>query len=404
MATTPKWISFDLFQKVLKSYIHENVQLLTFSTANAVPDGDNYTSDLFRTTLFYMDPKKNTKNSLSVIVKCGNEDGGTKTDLAKKLQLFEKEIEMFANTFPAIYKILGENYTLSSKCLYASTDPHSVIIFEDLTTVGFQMLPRHVGFDLEHCFKVVEKMAQMHAASVIMYEENPSSVKCYREGLYADNDTVRAWVKAGYSAVIDACSRWPGYEKYAYKLEALGNEALERGFEASRKRPRGFHVLNHGDLWVNNMMFSYDSADTKVKDMKFVDFQMNIFTSPAIDLHYFLATSTRIEVKVNCIEIILDYYYAQLLANLTKLRYSLEKVPTREEFKGDYSSRAFYGFMGAATVLAFVKASGRKDASFENIIKDDSLEGFRYHAYNNSRYRQHMEFLLPYYDSFGIFD
>lgn len=89
---------------------------------------------------------------------------------------------------------LGENYTLSSKCLYASTDPHSVIIFEDLTTVGFQMLPRHVGFDLEHCFKVVEKMAQMHAASVIMYEENPSSVKCYREGLYADNDTVRAWV------------------------------------------------------------------------------------------------------------------------------------------------------------------------------------------------------------------
>lgn len=70
---------------------------------------------------------------------------------------------------------------------------------------------------------------------------------------------------------------------------------------------------------------------------------MNIFTSPAIDLHYFLATSTRIEVKVNCIEIILDYYYAQLLANLTKLRYSLEKVPTREEFKGDYSSRAFYG-------------------------------------------------------------
>lgn len=61
--------------------------------------------------------------------------------------------------------------------------------------------------------------------------------------------------------------------------------------------------------------------------------------------------------------------------------------------------------MGAATVLAFVKAdANRADASFENIIKDPSREGFRYHAYNNERYRKHMEHLLPYYDSFGILD
>lgn len=60
--------------------------------------------------------------------------------------------------------------------------------------------------------------------------------------------------------------------------------------------------------------------------------------------------------------------------------------------------------MGAATVLAFVKTENRQDASFENIIKDDSKEGFRYHAYNNERYRLQMEFLLPYYDNLGILD
>lgn len=71
----------------------------------------------------------------------------------------------------------------------------------------------------------------------------------------------------------------------------------------------------------------------------------------------------------------------------------------------DYYKRVFVGLMGAATVLAFVKAAkGRTDASFENIIKDESKEGFRYHAYNNERYRKHMEHLLPYYDSFGILD
>lgn len=107
-------------------------------------------------------------------------------------------------------------------------------------------------------------------------------------------------------------------------------------------------------------MFSYDSQG-KLKDMRFVgdmsrnlcyiadwgdlqiDFQMNIFSSPAIDLHYFIATSTKIQVKLDHIEIILDHYYAQLIANLARLQYSLERVPSREQFKKDYNYRAFYG-------------------------------------------------------------
>jgi hypothetical protein len=182
--------------------------------------------------------------------------------------------------------ILGDRYTLSSKCLLASNEPHAVIVLEDLTTSGFQMFPRHIGFDLEHCFRVVEKLAQMHAASVIMYDKDPSLVKRYGEGLYADNAMIREWVitiviiiarsinhcfkvSAGYSALSDACSRWPGFEKYGYKLTALGDEALERGFRATRRKLGGFHVLNHGDLWVNNMMFSYDTNNT-LKDMRFV--------------------------------------------------------------------------------------------------------------------------------------
>lgn len=157
--------------------------------------------------------------------------------------------------------------------------------------------------------------------------------------------------------------RVPGFEKYGYKLQALGEEALDRGFRAQKRKLGGFNVLNHGDLWVNNMMFAYH-PDGKLKDMRFVrcpnsapwifhnplwqiDFQMNIFTSPAIDLHYFIATSTKIQVKLDHIEIILDHYYAQLIANLAKMQYSLERVPSREQFKKDYNYRAFYGTIQA---------------------------------------------------------
>lgn len=78
-------------------------------------------------------------------------------------------------------------------------------------------------------------------------------------------------ITAGFTGLIDACSRWPGFEKYGYKLEALGlNEILRRGFKSIKRKFGGFHVLNHGDLWVNNMMFSYDNITSKLKDMRFV--------------------------------------------------------------------------------------------------------------------------------------
>ncbi|ENN77501.1 hypothetical protein YQE_06027, partial [Dendroctonus ponderosae] len=418
----PVWFTKELFQNALRIF-HQNsdIHVLDVSTKDAIPAGENYTSDLFRSTIKYRCSKSGRIEVISVIVKCANEEGGVKENLEKELNLFEKEAEMFGRTFPAMYDVLGgmrnvfcslktncwvsgSFYTLSSKCLLTSLVPHKIIILEDLTALGFNVLPRHIGFDLEHCFLVVEKLAQMHAASVIMYENDPSLVKLYSEGLYGNNPLTRDWVAAGYKGLIDACSRWPGFEKYGYKLQALGEQALDRGFRAQKRKLGGFNVLNHGDLWVNNMMFAYH-PNGNLKDMRFIDFQMNIFTSPAIDLHYFIATSTKIQVKLDHIEIILDHYYAQLIANLAKMQYSLERVPSREQFKKDYNYRAFYGLMGAATVLAFVKAAeGRTDASFENIIKDESPEGFRYHAYNNERYRKHMEHLLPYYDSFGILD
>lgn len=52
--------------------------------------------------------RSNKEHIISVIIKCGNEDGGTKQDIANKLHLFEKEAEMFNKTLPAMYDILGE--------------------------------------------------------------------------------------------------------------------------------------------------------------------------------------------------------------------------------------------------------------------------------------------------------
>lgn len=74
-----------------------------------------------------------------------------------------------------------------------------------------------------------------------------------------------------------------------------------------------------------------------------MDYQLILFTSPAIDLHYFWTTSPRLEVRKVHLGTILDHYYSELLRNLSNFKYPIERIPTKKQFLDDWKSKAFYG-------------------------------------------------------------
>ena len=62
------------------------------------------------------------------------------------------------------------------------------------------------------------------------------------------------------------------------------------------------NVLNHGDFWINNMMFQYDgTATTNPQDIRLVDLQICRFSSQALDLQYFVVTSIQEQVRAKII-------------------------------------------------------------------------------------------------------
>ncbi|KAB0805583.1 hypothetical protein PPYR_02553 [Photinus pyralis] len=402
--TTPHWVSKDLIQTALRSYFgNQELAVMGYSSSAAVPVGDNYTSDIFRTVVTFQTDTSGNRGTISMIMKCSPVEKKEMLELTRQEQYFAKEIEVYKTTLPAIYDTLGEYFTLSAKFIYYTEKPHTLLMFEDLGKLGFQMHNRQTGFDLNHCLLVAEKIACLHAASLVLHEKHPGLYKAFDRGIFSKNEMITVWITRAFESLIKACSTWPGYEKYSKKLQAILDRVVDRAIWCSSPKLGSFKVLNHGDAWVNNFLFSYDS-EGKLKDCKFVDYQLVIFSSPAIDLHYFWTTSPKMEVRREHLDTILDRYYSKLLYTLASLNYSLERIPTKKQFLKDWKSRSFYGLLAAAAILPLVKASSRNDASFEDLMADDSEDSFRYHAYNNERYRKHMEYLLPFFDDLGALD
>ncbi|KAF2886932.1 hypothetical protein ILUMI_19241 [Ignelater luminosus] len=339
----PEWVSRELLQNALREFFsNKDIQILGYTSSAAVPAGDNYTSDLFRTSITYRTGQNGNRDAISVIIKCSPEAREQMRQLVAEIRMFEIEAEMYMKTLPALQKIIGDTCSLSAKFIYFTKVPYRIIMFEDLAPLGFRMYDRQQGFDLEHCLMVIDKMACQHAASVVLHEKDPVLIADYKVGLYSSNSMIAGWVMTGWDALTQATAKWPGYEKYSCKLKVLREKVITKTVATLERKLGAFHVLNHGDAWVNNFLFSY-TPKGKLKDFRFVDYQMVVYSSPAIDLHYFWATSPKMEVRKEHLDTILDRYYAQLLHNLSRFQYSLERVPTRSQFLKDFESKAFYG-------------------------------------------------------------
>lgn len=158
---------------------------------------------------------------------------------------------------------------------------------------------------------------------------------------------------------------WPGFDGYARKLAALRPHLLERGRRAFDAKPGQFHTLIHGDIWLNNSMYTYRSADgadstvdgdnttiittdssssssERPDRTMLVDFQFCCWTSPTIDLHYFFNTSLREELRLHHQDELLQCYHGWLTATLAALGYA-GHVPTLLEFHVDFMQNSFYG-------------------------------------------------------------
>ncbi|KAJ9581051.1 hypothetical protein L9F63_023775 [Diploptera punctata] len=367
----PSWLNDAFLETALKSEdVHGDLKVTSCKIVRATSPGDNYLSLIYRATV--QTTTRGRSESRSLIIKCQPQEGFLK-EMTNKYRFFELEAEMLKDVLPAMHKLLEEanieNFSpFCAKHLYSRFGPPAqVIVLEDLKESGFQMAERTAGLDREHCMIVMNKIAQFHAASLVLKQRNPQLLEAFLNP--CTNDMLVNEFDFFESYMSDLCdeinTRCEYLKEYIGKIRMIGERGAKRFTEGKSRREGEFCVLAHADLWVNNMMFRYVKESRQLTDMRFVDYQLSLWTSPTVDLLYFLNSSPAMDLLEDQTEFI-ERYHRVLGETLCALGYQHLHI-TLEHLNELLESRGYFGMLSVFSIRNVVLSDDESRINLDDL-------------------------------------
>lgn len=363
----PIWLNTGFLTSILKEK-NMDAEIINYKLAAAVLGGNNYSSRMWRVKITYKDGGDEVK-STSVMVKAPVPDGVIK-DMTDEGNYVEKEFRFYSEIVPKMYSI-KENTDITPKS-YSSPIP-DVIVLEDLKETGYSMCDRFEQLDFDHCRMLMNTIATYHALSVAVAKENLDLVKNVgKEHIFVignkhpEYDDVLRKCLIAFSKAI---KNWKGLERFQYISEDKMDLVINKYSEIFTPRKR-FNVLNHGDLWTNNILFKYNE-DGNVIGAKLVDFQLCAYASPGVDLNYFIWSSVQQDVRDNRIEELKAIYLDTLNYNLEEL--GCKERLSKEQLEEELEFARFVGFLVLFFVLPFIVADPEDNIHLqvEDLVNED---------------------------------
>ncbi|XP_030374816.1 uncharacterized protein LOC115624328 [Scaptodrosophila lebanonensis] len=401
----PEWINETYFKKLLRRELSDFRKILNLSIIPATPPGENYTSLLMR-IIIDIEMKDGFTQQKSYIMKTMLDDevGGT---FINSLNIFPKEKKMYEQIIPQleqIYEQHGKQIKFAPKCHWLdNVNGRICLVLEDLKTKKFQNINRLKGFDMTQMKRVLEKLAEFHAATVVWRQKNghyPEEFqKTYLPANYQKSKSYQARVQSYKNAMVS----WglPDYEQYV-ELIPTAEQFVQAAARCFNTDPKEFKVLNHGDFWSSNIMLSYTQTG-EVNQIRFVDFQLCKWGSPAQDLWEVIICSAHHSIRIKYFDYFVRKYHTHLVRCLQSLNYG--KVPLLRELHMSMIKYGFWGYFTTFTHLVLILLPVDKEASLLKLMQSgDDGDRFRAKAFTNPLYVRAVLHIFPFLHRRGILD
>lgn len=243
----------------------DTLKITSLKLTPASGKGDGYAGLILRAKVTYMTENSTNVLKTSFIIKTMIWNELT-SRTQKCYNIVAKEIDLYESVLPKIKNLLlsiGIHSDIFPDTISTEKDAE-IIIMEDLTVKKYIMLDRLKGLpDRSHLKLFLERLAQIHAASVILYEKDNAIYRNCPFGMFNRVTNVyNVFFYNFWDALCDEVSRWFGYSYYADKLRGIRSSLIENACRVYDNEEGDFCVLTHGDMWINNVMYNYNTNNT----------------------------------------------------------------------------------------------------------------------------------------------
>ncbi|CAH0759824.1 unnamed protein product [Diatraea saccharalis] len=295
-------------------------------------------------------------------------------------EFFKNEINFYEKVLPELLnfqakKTLTEPFNKYAKLFLSYSDgANDVICLEDASLQNFGSAVRQTGIDVAHCRLAYKALAQFHALSFAMKDQNPIEFNKIKDLIFETyyDERLRNWYSRFWNRIsgiaIDAVEKEYPNSKYIDKIKEFAvPERYDDMIRAVSDTTNG--VISHGDSWTNNFLFKYQ--DDVPIDAKLIDFQLSRYASPVLDVVFFIYACTGKDLRDKHYRELLDYYYDVLSQQMREMGSDPDRIYSREAFWSDVKKYSYFGlaFSFESTPMIVLEPDDAVDMEMKGDLK-----------------------------------
>uniref|UniRef100_A0A182JZL3 CHK domain-containing protein n=1 Tax=Anopheles christyi TaxID=43041 RepID=A0A182JZL3_9DIPT len=392
-----EWIDREYFTRVLETYLHADVTVQRYELAAGCPGGQNFMSAIVRATVHYKlasaDPLGRSE-SVSLIVKTKLANAEL-ADGADQLNVFGIEKSVYGPVLKAVRELLtsfGDCTQFAPRFIYE--DEHALVL-EDLAVKGYRQPDRRARLDQPHMRLAVRKLAKFHAATAVLGRKNRDLFNVLASSNFAsEGNPIHLFYANAIQHCIDQTEKVAELRQYTDGLRSFLEHAIAREAKSYESDEASFRVLNHGDMWLNNLLWKYDSDGT-VADMLMVDYQESFYGSPAFDLSHLLYSSANSAIQHEGFEQLVQLYTDELRDALQQLKYD-GPLPDLASVRAEMASKRDHALIVTTCIVPPLILENSALATPENMLGDhEEAVRAREEIFSNPKFIEILTILLP---------